>query len=386
MHAAWTAPRYPVPMTEMFMRLPPCRRAGQRIRPGSRTGSARSPRIPRPGHGLAASPTACSPGRDRRPGSSRRQDAARLLEGPDQIEHRRAGPGAEVQRLHPRLVAEMLDGEPVRLRDVHDVDVVTDRRPVAGVVVAAEYLQFLQLARGDQDHVGDDVARHAARALADQPARVPAGRIEVAQGYDAEIGVGSAGRLEHLLADELRAGVRVDRGGRVVLGDRPAVLVAVDRAGGRENQLAHAVRPHRAQQADRAADVDVEVVERDRHGLPDGLLGREVNDGADVVGTEHAIQAARVAQVDVVDGGDLAGQATQSGYRRRIAVREVVYHDHVVVMVEQLRAGVTADEPGTPGDQYRHARLPSLGKMTARGGPLTNRASGSRTTDRARPP
>ena len=65
---------------------------------------------------------------------------------------------------------------------------------------------------------------------------------------------------------------------------------AVDGAGRREDQRRTSCS-HRPDQADRAGDVGVVVVERYLHGLPDGFPGREMDDGVNVVLGEYRSRA-----------------------------------------------------------------------------------------------
>src|SRR5215467_11078887 len=111
------------------------------------------------------------------------------------------------------------------------------------------------------------------------------------------------------------------------------------------------MRGHAAQQVDRAADVDVEVLERDLHRLADRLLGGEVDHRADLVRTEHLVERAGVPEVDLVHGDVAAAQLAHGRDGGGRAVREIVGHHDIVTVAEQLDAGVAADEPGSAGYQ-----------------------------------
>ena len=73
----------------------------------------------------------------------------------------------------------MLDRGQVSLGEVDDVDVVAQRGPVVGVVVAAEDADLRQDPGGDARDDGIRLFRDALRILPDQTALVRADRVEV---------------------------------------------------------------------------------------------------------------------------------------------------------------------------------------------------------------
>src|ERR1019366_3654180 len=73
--------------------------------------------------------------------------------------------------------------------------------------------------------------------------------IEIAQGNHGQVRVAGARIGQDLLADQLRASIRIRWVRRVILDNRNSVLVTVDRARRGEDEPPHAVLQHRAPEA-----------------------------------------------------------------------------------------------------------------------------------------
>ena len=114
---------------------------------------------------------------------------------------------------------------------------------------------------------------------------------------------------------------------------------------------------HRAQQIRRATDVDVEVLQRNLGRLANCLFGGEVNHRADRVLIENPRQRRTVAQIGLVNSDGLSGDPADPFQGGRTTVGVVVDHHHLVAGIEQLHAGVAADEAGATGHQNRSGRL-----------------------------
>src|SRR5919109_472247 len=77
----------------------------------------------------------------------------------DDLLDRGAAPRAEVERQAAAAVRQVLDGPNVRISQVLDVDVVTDRRPVWRRVVGSMDHQGVAPTSGDGEDDGDEVLR-----------------------------------------------------------------------------------------------------------------------------------------------------------------------------------------------------------------------------------
>src|SRR5581483_10923564 len=104
---------------------------------------------------------------------------------------------------------------------------------------------------------------------------VGAGGVEVAQQGDVD-DTGPGEVAEQILRRELSPAIDIDWRRRRVLGDRQAGRNAVDRAGRGDDQLADPEVAHRQRQRERAADIDVVILEGQLGGAPDQRESGEV--------------------------------------------------------------------------------------------------------------
>ena len=141
------------------------------------------------------------------------------------------------------------------LGQVLDVDVVADRRAVAGRVVGAEDGDVVALAHGRAQDVGDEVGLGV--VVLAQPAAGPRD-VEVAQ-RDRVEAVAAALVADHHVHGELGGAVGALGPGRRGLVHGHAVGRAVGGAGGGEHQPRHLRRPQRVEQVARAAHVRAPV-------------------------------------------------------------------------------------------------------------------------------
>ena len=99
----------------------------------------------------------------------------------------------------------------MRLCEVDDVDIIADARAVVGCVIVPEDVQLVELPACDLRNVGQKVVRDALRVLADQPRRVCAERVEVAQDGDAPLGIRDPNVLQDALDHQLGLAVGIGR-------------------------------------------------------------------------------------------------------------------------------------------------------------------------------
>jgi hypothetical protein len=142
----------------------------------------------------------------------------------------------------------------------------------------------------------------------------------------------------------------------MVFRDRQALRLAVDGGGRAEDQLLHADRAHRLEQAQRAVDVAVVVDERLLAGFADRLQPGEMDDRRAAVAAHHRLEEVAVADVAALAGGRTPGDLLDAGEHLGMAVVEIVDDDDVAARLEQLDHRVRADIAGAAGNQDRHCR------------------------------
>src|SRR5262249_45894109 len=107
--------------------------------------------------------------RTTRPDANRNGPPGGLLGGPADLTNRIALPQTYVERLHAGL-GHPLQGTNVGIRDVQDMDVVTQARAVGSIVVISENSEILPLTRGGFEQQRNDV-RFRMMALAERQSR-----------------------------------------------------------------------------------------------------------------------------------------------------------------------------------------------------------------------
>ena len=226
--------------------------------------------------------------------------------------------------------------------------VVADAGAVGRVVVVAEDdrgLPLLETVQHDRDQV------HHGRVRELGPAG--AGDVEVAQG-DGAHAVGALGIGQHPLPHVLGRAVGVDRLRGEVLGDQVHVRHAVDGGGGREDHVPHPGARTGREHVGQARDVVVPVHLRVLDGLPDLLVGGEVDHRVRAGGPQvEGELLARIGQGDVeLDELGPLRPAAQPG-------REVVDHDHLLPLLQEESHHVRPDVSGTTDHESRHGPKPT---------------------------
>ena len=266
----------------------------------------------------------------------------------DDIEHAVAMARAQVEHMHAGLSAHVVEGAHVAAGQVDDVDVIAHAGAVGRGIVVAEDVDVVELAHGDLGNIGHEVVRDALGVLADETALMGADGVEITQQHDVPALVGRVEVAQHLLVHRLGTTVGV-RGGLELglLAHRHVVGLAVHRGRGGEHDVVHAVVAKRTGQLQGAPEVVLIVLDGLVDGLAHGLEGGEVDGPADGLLLKNAVEQRPVLHVSLVEGADfLAGDALDALERDLAGVGQVVDHHDVVVGVEQLHAGVAADEAG----------------------------------------
>ena len=175
----------------------------------------------------------------------------------------------------------MIQWRAMCLCDVHDVDVVAHSGAIDRVVVIAVHFKPRSRPTATCIMYGSTLLGTPRGSSPQTTARMSADRVEVPQGDDGKRRCAAA-RVTRSARNQLRTSVRVRR----ARSRRPrlsACCTCPRRSSTKtRTPLAHVMAEHGLEQADRAANIGVVVVERYLHGLPDGFPGREVDDGRHV--------------------------------------------------------------------------------------------------------
>ena len=239
----------------------------------------------------------------------------------------------------------------MRAREVDHVDVIAHARTVRGRVVVAVNGQLRELGAGtkcDIEKQRDQVGLGLVMLTA---AITRARRIEVAEADGAQT-MGTCVPRERLLERELGLAVGVRRSSRRLFVDRLALGVAIDRGRRREHQLGHTGLDHRVEQPDPCDEVVAIVRAGPLHRLANQRIGGHVHDRieglelprAPVQQRTHAIA---VAQID-------AHQRNPGRERCGVALAEIIEHDHVVRLGDELLDHDAADVPGATRHEHAH--------------------------------
>ena len=174
-----------------------------------------------------------------------------------------------------------LQAEDVRLRQVHDVNVIADARAVGRRIVRAENFGLRQLAEHHLQHPRNQMGFDAVM-FAEFFAR--AGGVEVTEGDELQA-VNFLIPLEDFLEHQLGFAVGIDRALRQILGHRNFVGRAVGGARRAEDEFFHAAFDGGIGQFERVDDVVVKILFRVGHGFADECAGGEVHDGVGLGGS-----------------------------------------------------------------------------------------------------
>ena len=220
------------------------------------------------------------------------------------------------------------------------MDEVADARAVGRRIVGAEQGEGRAEAKRGIGRQRQQMGLRIVR-LADRPAGVRAGGVEVAQGRRAQAATGGLG--ERLLDPGLRLGVGADRRDRMGLGQQVGLRQPIHGAGTREDESLDVMPQRRVDQGVRLGHVVVEVA----LGLPDRFadfyVAREVDHRPRPVAREHLVEPRLVADVAALQRPPL--------HRPVVAFLQRVVADRPVASLGQRLADVAADIAGAAGDQ-----------------------------------
>jgi len=255
-----------------------------------------------------------------------------------------AGAGADVEG-GAGDAGESLEGAQMGLRDVEDVDVIADAGAVGSGIVVAK--------NGDVGGAGLDSLQNQGNEMRFMAAGFAAiaggaGDVEITEGDVIQAGV-TAIVGEDVFKGELGFAVGIDGQFGMVLGDGDDVGLAVDGAGGREDEVLDAMAKHGVDEEDAAGDVgDVE-----RAGVVDGFFyegfAGEVHYGVDGMAAEDFVEGGGIGEVGLVE-------ESLRGDGGAVAFAEVVEGDDVDAGGDEELGADAADVAGGSGDENVQGR------------------------------
>ena len=278
------------------------------------------------------------------------------FESADQLQHRNAPSGADVEDLvrgGAALFDQAVQGSYVGAGQIDDVDVVADAGAVGRRIVVAEDAQAFADPGGGLRHIGDQVLGYAARKLADQGRGMRADRVEVAQGDAPQTGMGGDGVAQDVFGDLFGVAVR-RRGGLAgrLFGDGLGVGFAIYGAGGGKEDVGPSEIAHQLHDVQERKQVVAVVFERFGDRLPDRFRRGEVDDRTEFVAFEQPSHRLQVAAVDLLEGHFGARDAADALHGLKVGVREVVGDHHIESGLDQLDGRVRSDVSGAARYQY----------------------------------
>src|SRR5882762_3216278 len=233
-----------------------------------------------------------------------------------------------------------MQGAEMGIRDIQDMDVVANGSAVGRGVIVAEDGDVRSAALDGLQDQGNEMGFVAAGFSAMGRG---AGYVEIAEGDEVESGI-FAIVGEDIFKGELGFAVRIDGGLGMVLGDGDGVGLAVNGAGGGEDEVADAVAKHGVEQENAAGYVgDVEGA-GSFHGLLDEGFASEVHNGVDGMAAEDFVEGGGVAEIGLVKG-NLRGDSGA------MAFAEVVDGDDRNAGGKQEFGTDAADVAGGAGDE-----------------------------------
>ncbi len=239
-----------------------------------------------------------------------------------------------------------LERSQVSVRQILNVDVVSNTGAVGRVVVGSKNLDLFAPAERDHQHIRNQV-RFRIVVFADSRVGARPGGIEIAQGDEPKIP--SRSRIGQSPFDrELGPSIRTLRHSAHIFDKRHATGNAIDGTGGAKDELADIVALHSRQQPDRIAHIVVIELERFQHRLPYLDKRGEVDDGLKLFTRKNIVQQCSVRKIAFA-------QACIRTHRGCVSRRKVVQHDDLVTSTQQGTDGMAADVAGASGDQNFHS-------------------------------
>ena len=239
------------------------------------------------------------------------------------------------------LLAQRIEREHVRARQIADVDVIADAGSVGRFVVGAKNRDEFAFALRDLQNQRNQM-RFGMVGFALVCGR--AGGVEIAQAGVTQ-SVDLVKPLEHLLDEEFGFAVSIRRMNGIVFFDRSAIGSSEQRCGGAENETRHFLRKNNFQKRERVRRVVAKILLRILHRFAGFDGSGHVNDAVEFIFLEDAIECGAIAGVAFDEFRAL-------GHGGFVSVAEIVVDDDVVAALQEFGGDDTADVSGASGDEY----------------------------------
>src|SRR6266446_5929572 len=231
----------------------------------------------------------------------------------------------------------------VGIRNVQDVDIITDASAVRGGIVRAENIDVRQIASGGVQDAGDEM-RLDAMILAELLRGT--GSIEIAEHGVLQAGIGAIVR-ENLFEHQLGFAVGIDGGFAMVLGNGDDFRFAIGGGGGRKDEFLHAVAGDGVQQVHAAGYVGGVEDAGLADGLGDQSFGGEMHHGVNLVLGEKIIKLGAIGEVGL-------DKNCVRGHGGTMAFNEAVHGDNAHAAREQYFGADAADVSGCSSNKNIH--------------------------------
>src|SRR6266576_3284303 len=169
----------------------------------------------------------------------------------DHFKDGKTAPGSEVQKIRLAALAKVLQGADMRVSQIDDMNVISDRRSVRRRIVVAEDPDCPQFTKRRRNHIWDQVRF---RFVPFSTLLRCAGSIEIAQRDELQ-SVGSVVGFEQALHEKFGPAVRIFRPLPALLADGNLFRVAIDSGGGRKYHAPHTRLHERAHERDTLRDI-----------------------------------------------------------------------------------------------------------------------------------
>ncbi len=234
----------------------------------------------------------------------------------------------------------------VGLGQIFHMDVVANAGAIPGIVVGTENTHSVTLAGHALTGHLDQVGRFRCR-LPQQAFRIGTRNIEVTENHVVETG-GCSQIHNHPLAHHFGRAVGVDRSQRQVLGEHRLLRHAIDRSSRRKHHVRYVVFFDRFQEVQGISGVVAVVLQWVGNRLGHHNIGRKMQNRFKPVTGKQILHCRFIGQI--------SNHQFASSYRPAVACGEVIEHHDVVTGLAQLANHMTANIPGSAGNEDFHRR------------------------------
>ena len=259
--------------------------------------------------------------------------------------HRVSPPIPQIER--PLLLA--FQGPDMRLRQIHDMDVIPDTRPVRRRIIPPEHRHFVQLTQRNLQHIRDQMGLRIV-ILPELLRR--ARRIEITQENRLQSSPLPAPR-QHLLKLQLGLPVRIRRTLRHIFMNRNLLRLTIRRARRGKHNPWNPHRLHRLHQMHTPLEIIPEIHHRVLHRLPHQSIRRKMHHRIRLDLLHRLPGCVPVPQIP-------HNQTRPTVHRLPVAPLQVVKHHHLMTPVQQKLRGYASNVARTACDKIVHPPDASL--------------------------